>query len=141
MVLLLTELPGDNLLPNCFVKTPYSGHVVVVRATGGSSRDSTTCTNAKVNMLAEGERDLMGSERRRTSREEKVFRVIAPSATQVLLSFSTGFEDPARITILKTATGIYLFYIQSLVREKEKPTWMNSRREQVVISDFHHRMR
>ena len=36
------------------IKTPYFGHVVVVSAKGGSSRDSTTCTNAKSNMLADG---------------------------------------------------------------------------------------
>ncbi len=35
------------------IKTPYSGHVVVVSAKGGSNRDSITCTNAKLNMLAD----------------------------------------------------------------------------------------
>lgn len=59
IVVLLTELPGDNLLPSWLTKTPYSGHVAVVCAKGGSSRDSTICTNAKVNMLADGIGDII----------------------------------------------------------------------------------
>ncbi len=55
--------------------------------------------------------------------------------------FRKGVEKPARVAVFKAAIGIYSFYIQSLVREKERPTWMNSRPEQVVISDFHHRVR
>ncbi len=55
--------------------------------------------------------------------------------------FRKGVEKPGRVAVFKAAIGIYSFYIQSRVREKERPTWMKSRPEQGVISDFHHRVR